>query len=116
MKYELLVYTKPGSFESLSQEEQQKVHGQYMAVTEAPGIVGGEQLGPLATATTVRVDDGRTLVTDGPFADTKEVFGGFYLLDAENIDRAIEVASKVPSTWLGGSVEIRPLAAMENGN
>jgi hypothetical protein len=60
-------------------------------------------------ATTVRVDDGQALVTDGPFADTKEVFGGFYVFEAENLDKAIELASLVPSTWTGGSVEIRPV-------
>jgi hypothetical protein len=116
MKYALLVYTKPGSFESLNEQEQHQVHGQYMAVSQAAGILGGEQLAPLSTATTVRVNDGQTLVTDGPFADTKEIFGGYYVLEAENIDRAIEVAAQVPSTWMGGSVEIRPLIVMENGN
>ena len=112
MKYALLVYAKPGSFDGMSGEEQARIHGQYMAVRDEQGVLGGEQLGPIDNATTVRVDDGRTLVTDGPFADTKEVFGGFYLLDADNLDRAIEVASKVPSTWMGGSVEIRPLVEL----
>jgi hypothetical protein len=112
MKYALLVYTQPGSFEALSGDEQAKVHGQYLAVRDVPGMVGGEQLQSTETATTVRVDGGETLVTDGPFADTKEVFGGFYVLDAGDLDEAIEVAAQVPSTWMGGSVEIRPLVEM----
>jgi hypothetical protein len=112
MKYALLVYTKPGSLEALSEDELAKVHGQYMAVNDNPGMAGGAQLQPTATATTVRVHDGQTLVTDGPFADTKEVFGGFYLLEASDIDKAIEVASQIPSTWMGGSVEIRPVVEM----
>ena len=109
MKYALLVYTKPGSFESLGEDEQAQVSGQYRAVSEAPGIVGGAQLQPVATATTIRVNDGHALTTDGPYADTKEVFGGYYLLEADSLDRAIEVASQVPATWMGGSVEIRPV-------
>jgi hypothetical protein len=109
MKYALLVYSKPGSFDALSEEEQAKIYGQYEAVSEAPGIVGGAQLQPADTATTIRVNGHQTLTTDGPFADTKEVFGGFYMLEAEHLDRAIEVASQIPSTWMGGSVEIRPV-------
>jgi hypothetical protein len=110
MKYALLVYTDPSSFAGLSEEEAAKVSEQYFAVREAPGCIAGEQLEATQMATTVRVDDGRALVTDGPFADTKEVLGGFYLFEAENLDRAIEIARQVPSTWMGGSVEIRPLA------
>jgi hypothetical protein len=110
MKYALLVYTDPSSFAALSEEEAAKVSEQYFAVREEAGFIAGEQLEATQMATTVRVDEGRALVTDGPFADTKEVLGGFYLFEAENLDRAIELASKVPSTWMGGSVEIRPLA------
>jgi hypothetical protein len=109
MKYALLVYSKPGSFETLGEDEQAKIYGQYRAVSDAPGVVGGEQLQPPDTATTIRVNDGQTLTTDGPFADTKEVFGGFYMFEAEHLDRAIELASQIPATWMGGSVEIRPV-------
>ena len=109
MKYALLVYADPSSFAALNEEEAAKVSEQYWAVREQAGFIAGEQLQPTHTATTVRVNDGQALVTDGPFADTKEVFGGFYLFEAENLDKAIEVASQVPSTWMGGSVEIRPL-------
>jgi hypothetical protein len=109
MKYALLVYSPPGVFEALPDDERSQVSDQYQAVSSEAGIVGGAQLQPATTATTIRVSDGQTLATDGPFADTKEVFGGFYMLEADDLDRAIEVAAKVPSTWMGGSVEIRPL-------
>src|SRR5690348_5531142 len=101
MKYALLVYSKPGSFEDLSEDEQAQVFGQYVAINEAPEVVGGEQLQGAETATTIRVNDGHTLTTDGPFADTKEVFGGFYMLEADDLDRAIEIASRIPATWMG---------------
>jgi hypothetical protein len=109
LKYALLIYVKPGSFEALSDDERASITAEYMAVREAPGMFGGEQLTPVETATTVRVSDGQTLTTDGPFADTKEVFGGFYLLEADNIDRAIELAGRVPAARMGGSVEVRPI-------
>jgi hypothetical protein len=109
MKYALLVYSKPGSFEALGEDERAKVYGQYQAVDEAPDVVGGDQLQAPETATTIRVEDGQTLTTDGPFADTKEILGGFYMLEAEHLDRAIELASQIPATWMGGSVEIRPV-------
>jgi hypothetical protein len=69
----------------------------------------GARLRPPHTAVTVRVRNGETLVTDGPFADTKEVFGGFYLLEADNLDKAIEVAARVPAARMGGAVEVRPI-------
>jgi hypothetical protein len=109
MKYAALVYTDPGSFERLSDEERQGVSSEYMAVAQDPRCVDGAQLQPVSTATTVRVQDGRTLTTDGPFADTKEVFGGYYIFEAGNLDEAIELASRVPATWMGGSVEVRPV-------
>jgi hypothetical protein len=109
MKYALLVYSKPGSFEALSEGEQRSVFDEYMAVTRAPGIVGGEQLQPVETATTVRVEDSKTLTTDGPFADTKEVFGGYFLLEADDIDAAIGLASRIPAARMGGCVEVRPV-------
>jgi hypothetical protein len=109
MKYAALVYTNPGSFETLSDQERQVVSDEYMAVSQDPRCVDGAQLQPVTTATTVRVQDGKTLTTDGPFADTKEVFGGYYIFDAGNLDEAIELASRVPSTWMGGSVEVRPV-------
>jgi hypothetical protein len=110
MKYALLIYSPPeGMWEALSEEEQNSIMGEYFAISQSPGVVGGEQLQPEETATSVRVDNGNTLTTDGPFADTKEVFGGFYLLEADNLDTAIEVAARVPAARLGGAVEVRPI-------
>jgi hypothetical protein len=80
-----------------------------MALAQRPDMVGGEQLQDGDTATTVRVQDGRTLTTDGPFVDTKEVLGGFYLLEADDLDTALEVAAQVPAASNGGAVEVRPL-------
>jgi len=109
VKYALLIYAQPGSHEALPKDEYEEALGQYMALRTEPRCVQGGQLQPVSTATTVRVQDGRTLTTDGPFADTKEVFGGYYVFEADNLDEAIELASRVPSARLGGSVEIRPL-------
>jgi hypothetical protein len=110
MKYALLIYApENGAVESLPDDERQKLHAEYMALAERPSAVGGAQLQPGATATTVRVDGGQTLTTDGPYAETKEILGGFYLIDVEDIDSALEFASKVPAARLGGSVEVRPL-------
>ena len=114
MKYAMLIFTEPGSFEALGEAEQRQVHGEYMAITESPGIVGGEQLQGVETATTVRVRDGQTLTTDGPFADTKEIFAGFYLLDAGDLDTAIALAEKIPAARMGGSVEVRPVQEMSS--
>jgi len=110
LKYALLIYSPPGrTWEDLSEEEQNSVMGEYFAISQSPGILGGEQLQPTETATSVRVDNGSTLTTDGPFADTKEVFGGFYLLEADNLDKAIEVAARIPAARMGGAVEVRPI-------
>jgi hypothetical protein len=112
MKYALLIYTAPGSWEALNEDEQNAVHGEYMALTDAPGMVGGEQLQPAETATTVRVNQGQALTTDGPFADTKEIFAGYYLLEAADLDAAVGVAAKIPAARMGGSVEVRPIVEM----
>ena len=109
MKYALLVYDVPSAWQGLSDEESDAVMGEYIALAQAPGMVGGEQLHPVETATTIRVKEGETLTTDGPFADTKEFLGGFYLLEAEHLDAAIEVASRIPAARMGGSVEVRPV-------
>lgn len=108
MKYALLIYDTPGAMDALSDEERNAAYGEYFALSEDSRCVGGAQLQPIQTATTVRVQDSRTLTTDGPFADTREVFGGYYLFEAENLDEAIEIAGRVPAARLGGSVEVRP--------
>ena len=109
MKYAILIYSKPGSHEALSEEDSRAVLGEYGALSDDPRCIGGAQLQPIETATTVRVQDGRTLTTDGPYADTKEVFGGYFVFDAANIDEAIDVAGRVPAARLGGAVEVRPV-------
>jgi hypothetical protein len=112
MKYALLIYAKPGSHESLSEADYAAVRGEYMALSDEPTCVGGAQLQPVETATTVRFADGQTLVTDGPFADTKEVFGGYYLFEADDLDDATAMAARIPAVRLGGSVEVRPVVEM----
>jgi hypothetical protein len=109
MKYALLVYADPDSFGTLNESEQQDVYGEYMAIAGEPGMFGDEQLKTPDTATTVRVDGGETLTTDGPFADTKEFLGGFYLLEADDLDAAIAVAARIPAARMGGAIEVRPI-------
>jgi hypothetical protein len=112
MKYMLQIYSTGESmaeFEKLPEDEQKAIYGEYMTISDAPGVIGGEQLQPVETATTVRVQDGRPLTTDGPFAETKEILGGYYVLDVDDLDAAIEVAARIPAARLGGSVEVRPL-------
>jgi hypothetical protein len=109
MQYALLIYRQPGDYDAMSAEEADAVHREYTALREEPGIFGGAGLHPADTATTVRVADGQTLVTDGPFADTKEYLAGFYLIEAADLDAATDVAARIPAARLGGTVEIRPL-------
>ena len=111
MKYLLLIHGGDAreQFNSLPEEEQNRILGEYRAIAEAPGVLGGHQLHPADTATTVRVQDGRTLTTDGPFIEAKEALGGYFLYEADDLDAAIELASRIPAARLGGKVEIRPL-------
>jgi hypothetical protein len=110
MQYMLLIYAHDnGSWSKLSEEEQDAISQEYFAISSAPGVTGGDQLQPGTTATTVRVQDGRTLTTDGPFAETKEELGGYYLLDADDLDTALDVAARIPAARLGGAIEVRPV-------
>ena len=111
MKYAVLIYGRDArdAFDTLPEEQQRTIMGEYMALGELPVTRGGAQLKPGTTATTVRVEDGQTILTDGPYAETKDVLGGFYLIDVDNLDAAIEFASKVPAARMGGLVEVRPL-------
>jgi hypothetical protein len=101
----------PGSdaWEGLSAEEKGRIHADYRALNETPGMTPGERMASPEAATTVRVQDGRTLTTDGPFVETKEALGGYFFLEADDLDAAIEVASRVPAARLGGAIEVRPL-------
>jgi hypothetical protein len=101
----------PGTpeWDALSQEEQGKVYAAYGALNQTPGFTPGERMGGPETATTVRVQAGRALTTDGPFAELKEAIGGYGFLEADDLDAAIEVASKIPAASMGGAVEVRPM-------
>ena len=107
MHYALLIYERPANYEGLSDDERRAMTAEYMAVGKES--VGSAHLQPVSMATTVRVADGETLVTDGPFAETKDVFGGYYVIEADDLDGAIALAAKVPAARFGGCVEIRPV-------
>jgi hypothetical protein len=111
MEYMLLIYGDEKAWNALSQDEINKIMADYGTYTQeviAAGIMrGGSELAPVHTASTVRVRNGKTLTTDGPFAETKEQLGGYYLIDVPNLDEAIKWAAKIPSAAFG-SVEIRP--------
>jgi hypothetical protein len=116
MRYILLIHQgtaptprSPEDWASLSEEEQRGVYADYQAVNETPGVTPGQGLQPPETATTVRVQDGTTLVTDGPFVETKEALGGYLLFEADDLDAAIELAARIPAARMGGAVEVRPI-------
>ncbi len=109
MQYALLIYRRPDDFDGLSEDEQRAVSAEYYALRDDLRVIGGGALQPTETATTIRREGDQTLITDGPYADTKEVFGGWYLVEADDLDAALEVAGRIPALRLGGSVEVRPL-------
>ena len=116
MKYMLLIHqgTTPTPRDrrrgtSLSEEEQSAVYAAYQAINETPGVTSGLQLEPPETATTVRVQDGKTLTTDGPFVEIKEAIGGYLLFEADDLDAAIELAARIPAAGMGGAIEVRPI-------
>ena len=112
MKYAMLIYPKPGSHEAPGEEEAKALTAEYMALREDSRCVGGAHLQPIEMATTVRYGAAENLITDGPYADTKEVLGGYYVFDASNLDEALEFAQRIPAVRLGGAVEVRPLVAI----
>src|SRR5215469_11329332 len=109
MQYAMMIYAEPGYQDSLPEAEREAVRAGFAALADDPRCVGKAQLQPAETATCVRVAGGRTLMTDGPFADTKEVLGGFALIEAANLDEAIEMAARIPAVRFGGVVEVRPV-------
>jgi hypothetical protein len=115
MRYMLLIYTDPTVFAAMSQEALGANFAAYMQFNQETGARGvlrsGEALQPATTATTLRIRDGKSLTTDGPFAETKEHLGGFYILDCKDLDEAIEFAAKIPDA-VRGSIEIRPIAEL----
>ncbi len=112
MKYALLIYGNEAEQASATPEQQSQVMKEYMEfsayLNESGANLGGEALDSTSTATTVRVRDGETLTTDGPFAETHEALGGFYLVEAPDLDEAIAIAARLPGSWYG-SVEVRPV-------
>ena len=115
MKYMLLIQQgdtptpESPEWERLSEDEQKAVYAAYKAINETPGVSPGVQMQSPETATTVRVQDGKTLTTDGPFAEIKEAIGGYLFFEADDLDAAIELASRVPAARMGGAVEVRPV-------
>ena len=115
MKYMLLINQGdtpvPGTpeWEQLSEDEKQRVFADYQAVNSTSGVTPGVWMESPESATTVRVEDGQALVTDGPFVAVKEAIGGYLFYEADDLDAAIELASKIPAARLGGAIEIRPL-------
>jgi hypothetical protein len=115
MKYMLLIHQGttplPGTeaWNALTPEQQGAVYAAYKEVNETPGMTPGQQMQGPETATTVRVQDGKTLTTDGPFVELKEAVGGYLFFEADDLDAAIELAAKIPAASMGGAIEIRPL-------
>src|SRR5262249_21060336 len=108
----LLVYDNPANWTDIGEDEMNGLYAEYAAVSNDKATVHAAQLQPVATAKTVRVNGGGIDATDGPFAETKEHLGGYYLVDVDSIDDAVALAAKIPSTRLGGSVEVRPVVEM----
>ena len=116
MKYLLLIHqgttptpNDPEAWGKLSQEEQTAVYAAYKEINETPGVTPGVQMQPPELATTVRVENGKTLTTDGPFVAVKEALGGYFFFEADDLDAVIELAGRVPAASMGGAVEIRPV-------
>jgi hypothetical protein len=112
MQYMLLIYNDPSVWQTMPEEQSRSMMGEYFTYTEelrgSGKFVAGDALQPTATATSVRVRSGETLTTDGPFAETKEVLGGYYLIDVESLDEALEWAAKIPGAKIG-TIEVRPV-------
>ena len=116
MKYMLLIHhgdsptpRDPEAWARLSEEEQKQLAADYQAVSQTPGVTPGEWLDEPEKAMIIRVEDGKTLTTDGPFVETKEAIGGYLVFEADDIDAAIELAARIPAARLGGAVEVRPV-------
>jgi hypothetical protein len=109
MQYVLLIYPGWATLSGLSEDDKRSIGAEYAAINDAPGITPGFPLGLPRDATTVRVNDAKTLTTDGPFVGIEEAVGGWYVYEADDRDAAIEVAARIPAARLGGAIEIRPV-------
>jgi hypothetical protein len=114
MQYLLLIYGAESDWEKLSEAEKQKIYAQYgelmQSLKQSGNRLGGHELQPISTATTVRIRNGKKSVTDGPFAETKEQLGGYILVEAKDLDEALTIAARIPSVH-SGSIEVRPVVA-----
>ena len=115
MQYLLLIYTQESEWGTMSEAERGKMMSEYMSFTQgiqrSNSYVGGNRLQPTSAATTVRVRDGKTTKTHGPYAETREQLGGYYLIEAEDLDRACAIAAEIPGAR-HGTVEVRPIMGM----
>jgi len=110
MQYMMLINLgRARDFRNLSAEEQKALGAGFQQLNQTPGVTPGLGLQPPETATTVRVQNGETLTTDGPFVESKEALDGYFVFEADDLDAAIEVAAKVPAASMGGAIEIRPV-------
>jgi hypothetical protein len=116
MKYMLLIHQgttptpqDPEAWARLSDDDQKAVYAAYQAINQNPAVTAGVQMQPPETATTVRVQDGKTLTTDGPFVEIKEALGGYLFFEADDLDAAIELATTIPAASMGGAIEVRPI-------
>jgi hypothetical protein len=116
MKYMLLIYhgdsptpNDPEAWARLSEDEQKQIPADYQAINQTPGVTPGQWMEGPEMATTVRVENGQTVTTDGPFVELKEAIGGYLTYEADDLDAAIALASRIPSARLGGAIEVRPL-------
>lgn len=116
MKYVMLIHhagaptPESEEWQHVPEDEQRALYDGYRKVNETPGVTPGIRLLPPHTATTVRVDDGQVLTTDGPYVSAKEALGGFLVFEADDLSAAIELASRIPTAHRGGAIEIRPVA------
>ena len=112
MQYLLMIYSNEAEYDKIDAATSQKMLGEYQAFTQSiiqsGNFKAGDRLQPTSTATTVRVRDGKTLTTDGPFAETREQLGGYYLVEAKDLDAALGIAARIPGARLG-SIEVRPI-------
>ena len=116
MKYMLMIHQvdaptprEPEAWAKLSEEEQQAIFADYQALNQTPGVTPGQGLQAADTATTVRVQDGQVLTTDGPFVTVKEALNGYLIYEADDLDAAIALAARIPAARLGGAIEVRPI-------
>ena len=111
MEYVLLIYsgTAMEDFEQRTENEQRAILAEYQALSDSPNVIAARQLQPAESASTVRVENLQPLITDGPFPDVKEALGGFYLVEADDLDAALEIAARIPAARRGGAIEVRPV-------